>query len=368
VSFSSSNHVVGSSLFIYIIHQTEKSSSREAECVHLLDAGELDQAGVVGQEVRLGLVEHLDGALEDLPGLGLKLLLRRAEDLLEDTDELGSELLDGRVGLLVEVVDVLVDRGVLLVILLEGKSVDDGGKSLRNKLVVGVLGHHTRDGTSDVVGHAHLVDSQERLKLLPEERVHGESLAGIGRVEDNQTNGVSSVRLSQRVRVCEAADQGLAKRLSEGSDRLATVLGDLGNGANSGRSVEILVGAGKSENRLLKDLPELAEAVAESSSKADNNVKSSVNDEPVVLGRTSVNLLLLLLVTKVLLAGVRSSNDKTNDRNNLLEETILGSEESGTTSLESGSDVAVDIGDNGTVILLVSDSSKECKKQEVTVP
>jgi hypothetical protein len=132
--------------------------------------------------------------------------------------------------------------------------------------------------------------------------------------------------------------------------------------------VEVLVRAGKSENRLLEDLPELTKAAAKSSSKADNNVKSGVNDEPVVLGRTSVNILLLLLVTKVLLAGVRSSNDKTNDRNNLLKETILGSEKSGTTSLESGSDIAVNVGDNGTVILLVSDSSKECKKQEVTVP
>lgn len=336
--------------------------------IHLLDVSKLEKAGVVGQKVRLCLVEHLDGLLEELSCLRLKLLLRRAEDLLEDTDELGSELLDGGVGLLVEVVDVLVDGGVLLVILLEGKDVGNGGEGLRDEVVVGVLGHHARDCTSDVIGHAHLIDSQERLELLPEVRVHGEGLAGVGRVEDNETNGVSSVGLGQRVGVCQATDKSLAERLGEGSDGLTGVLSDLGDGANSGRSVKILAGAGKSENRLLKDLPELTEAAAKSGSEADNNVKSSVNDEPVVLGRAGVNLLLLLLVTEILLAGVRAGDDKTNDRNHLLEETVLAGEKGGTASLEGGGNVAVDIGDDRAIKLLADNSSQECKNKEVTVP
>jgi hypothetical protein len=317
--------------------------------VRLLNTSKLEQAGVVGQEVRLSLVQVLDGVLENLPSLRLKLLLGGAEDLLEHVDKLGSKLLNSGVGLLVELEDVVVDRSVLLVVLLEGKDIDNGGKSLSNEFVVGVLGHHTRNCTGNVVGHAHLVDSQERLELLPKKRVHGESLAGVGRVEDNEANGVSSVRLGQRVGVCEAADKSLAKRLSEGSDGLASVLGNLSDGANSGGSVKVLAGAGKSENRLLEDLPELTEVVAESSSQADNDVKSSVNDEPVVLGRTGINFLLLLLVAKILLARVRSGNDKTNDRNHLLEETILGSKKSRTASLEGGSDVAVDVGNDGTI-------------------
>ena len=319
---------------------------------HLLDVGKLEKAGVVGQEVGLGLVEHLDGLCKDLSCLRLELLLGRAEDLLEDGDELGGELLDGGVGVLVEVVDVLVDGGVLLVVLLEGKDVGDGGESLGDELVVGVLGHHARDGTGDVVGHAHLVDGQERLELLPEKRVHGEGLAGVGGVEDDETDGVSSVGLSQRVGVCQATDKSLAERLGEGGDGITGVLGDLGDGADSGGSVEILAGAGEFEDRLLEDLPELAEAGAESGGHANDNVKSGVNDEPVVLGRAALNIGLLLLVTEVHLAGVRSGNDKTNDRDNLLEETVLAGEKGGTASLEGGGDVAVDVGDDRAIRLL----------------
>ncbi|CAF3613877.1 unnamed protein product [Fusarium graminearum] len=318
---------------------------------NLLDVGKLEEAWVVGQEVGLGLVEHLDGLLEDLPGLGLELLLRGAEDLLEDTDELGGELLDGGVGVLVEVVDVLKDGGVLLVILLERENVGNGGKSLGNEFVVRVLGHHAGDSASDVVSHAHLVDSQERLKLLPEVRVHGEGLACVGRVEDDETNGVSSVGLGQRIGVCQAADKSLAERLGEGGDGLADVLGDLSNGADSGGSVEILAGAGKSENGLLEDLPELTKAGTKSGSKTNNNVKSCVNDKPVVLRRAGINLGLLLLITEILLARVRSGNDKANNRDKLLEETVLASENGGTASLEGSGNVAVDVSDDGAIRL-----------------
>jgi len=64
---------------------------------------------------------------------------------------------------------------------------------------------------------------------------------------------------------------------------------------------------------------------------------------------------------------VRSGNEKTNDRDNLLEETVLAGENGGTASLEGGGDVAVDVGDDRAIRLLADDSSQECKKQEVTV-
>lgn len=130
-------------------------------CSRLLDASQLEKTRVVGQEVGLGLVEDLHGSLEGLAGLWLELLLGGAHDLLEDGDELRSELLDGGVGELVELVDGRVDGSVLLVVLLEGQDVDDGGQSLGNEAVVGVLGHHTAESTGDVVSHTHLVDGQE---------------------------------------------------------------------------------------------------------------------------------------------------------------------------------------------------------------
>ena len=47
------------------------------------------------------LLERLDSLLKQLASLGLELLLRWAEDLLEDGHELGCHLLNGGVGLLV---------------------------------------------------------------------------------------------------------------------------------------------------------------------------------------------------------------------------------------------------------------------------
>lgn len=323
----------------------------------LLDASQLEKAGVVGQQVSLGLVQNLNDLLQNLSGLGLELVLGRAEDLLEDADQLRSELLDGRVGLLVEVVDALVDGGVLLIVLLEGKDVDNGGQSLGNEAIVGVLGDHAGDGTSDVVGHTHLVDGQERLKLLPEEGVQRESLASVGRVQHNQADSIGGVGLGQSIGVGETADKSLTKGLGERSHTLADILSNLGNGADSGRAVQILSRAGQLENGLLKDLPVLSEASAQGGGKTNNDIEGGVNDEPVVLGRSSIDILLLLLVAEILLAGVRSSDDEVGDGDDLVEQGLVVTENGGTAGLEGSSNVAVDVGDNRAIQLLAYASS-----------
>lgn len=113
--------------------------------------------------------------------------------------------------------------------------------------------------------------------------------------------------------------------------------------------MKILGRAGKLKDGLLKDLPELAKVRTKSSSKADNDVEGSVDDEPVVLGRAAVNLLLLLLVTEILLAGVRAGDKKTDDRDDLLENALLSDEDGRATGLEGSGDVSVDVGNDGTV-------------------
>ena len=260
-----------------------------------------------------------------------------------------------------KLVDALVDGCIFLIILLERKNIDDGRKSLSNEAVVGVLGHHSAHGTSNVVSHAHLMHRQEGFKLLPQVRIQGEGLASVGRVQDDEADSVGSVGLGKRIRVTESSHKSLAKRLGEGSDGLAGVLGDLGDGTNSSRSVEILGGAGKLKDRLLKDLPKLAEGRTKSCSKANHDVQGGVDDEPIVLGRSSVNLR-LLLVTKILLAGVGSGNDKTNDRHDLLKHAILSNQNSRATSLKCSSNVAVDIGNNGSVDQLAPEAHEQSAK------
>lgn len=124
--------------------------------------------------------------------------------------------------------------------------------------------------------------------------------------------------------------------------------------------MKVLRRAGKLKDGLLEDLPELAESRAEGGSQSDNDIKGSVNDEPVILGRASIDLLLLFLVTEILLAGVRSGNEEANDGDNLLENAILGNKDSRTAGLECGGNVAVDVGDDGSVEKLASCVKNEC--------
>lgn len=61
----------------------------------LCDAGELQHVGVAAEQALVRVVQEEDSLADNLAGLIVELLGRRAENCLEDGDQLRRQLLDG---------------------------------------------------------------------------------------------------------------------------------------------------------------------------------------------------------------------------------------------------------------------------------
>ena len=296
------------------------------------------------------LVRDILHSLDELcPRLLLKLLLWLSQHRREHWHQLWGQLLHRGVTSLVQANDALVDGCVLLVVLLQRQQAHKHGKHIADRHLVWVGSDHAADAASSVVEGASTLSLEERLELAEDLWVGGAVGAGILGVLDEKTGGVGSVRARLGVLVCEAVEKELEEGAGRGGDGAAHVRGALGDDADGGGTLEGLLGRSKLHDGLLEDLPYLTELAAEGGGEADHNVKSGVNREPVVLGSLT-NILLVLVIAHVHLAGVLASDKRGKDGGHLLEHVTLG-EDSWTAKLEGCGNVAVDIGDNGTVLV-----------------
>lgn len=78
---------------IMSISRTEQSSRDQYHC--LGSTRKLQDLLMALEELWLGLEQALHDVLHQLAGLILELVLRRAQDLLEDDNKLGCQALDG---------------------------------------------------------------------------------------------------------------------------------------------------------------------------------------------------------------------------------------------------------------------------------
>lgn len=319
----------------------------------LEDASKLQRIRVGSEESLVGAVELVNELPHKLTRLVAELILRRAEDRLKDRDDLGSEGVDGGLALLVELVDALVDRGVLLVVLLQGQEIDQGGKDLGKRNTVGVGKDHAAQAARGVVLDTSLGDLEHGGQLVEDGLVLGKVGVAVGGVEDELAGSVGSVALGLVIGIRETLEEQVHKLAGVGGDGGTHVGSALSDHTDTGGALEVLgLGGGELQDGLLEDLPELREGGAKSDGEANNDIEGSVDNKPVVLGR-ALNLLLLILVTKILLARVRAGDDGAEDADGLLHELALG-KDGRTAGLEGGGNVAVDLGNDGTFQQLAS--------------
>ena len=319
----------------------------------LEDASKLQRVGVASEESLVGAVEVVDELLNKLTGLVAELILRRAEDRLKNGDDLLSEGVDGGLALLVELVDALVDGSVLLVVLLQGQEVDQGGKDLGKRNTIGVGKDHAGQAARSVVLDASLGNLEHGSQLVEDGLILGKVGVAVGGVEDELAGSVGSVALGLVVGIGETLEEQVHELAGVGGDGGTHVGSALSNHTDTGGALEVLgLGGSELQDGLLEDLPELREGRAKSDGEADDNIEGSVNNKPVVLGR-ALNLLLLVLITKILLARVRAGDDGAEDADGLLHELALG-KDGRAAGLESGGNVAVDLGNDGTFQQLAS--------------
>lgn len=303
------------------------------------------------EQTRLLLSKVLDGLDKLGTGIVLKLLLWLTQNVGKDWHQLWSQLLDGGVAVLVKTDNALVDWLVFLKVLLEREDVDEDWEDLGDRDSVWVGHDHARHATRGVVQSASKLSVKERLKGLEDLVVCWEVSVGIGRVLDQETGRVSSVGASLWVLVLQAVEKELKEGSSVWGDSGLHVTSALSDDADGGGALKVLLGRSTLHDWLLEDLPELTELGAKGDGEADDDIKSGVNNEPVVLG-CLLDILLVLVITLIHLAWMLASDESGEDSGGLLEHVAL-SKDGWATKTESGSNVAVDIGNNITDFMSV---------------
>lgn len=133
-------------------------------------------------------------------------------------------------------------------------------------------------------------------------------------------------------------------------------LNAVGHGANGSGTLETLLGRSVLEDERLKHLPEFTELFAKGDSEASDDLKSGLDNEPVVLSGLLGGDLEVLEVVVVGLARVLLLEDEAEVSGDLLKRSragsTAGSKDGRSAKLESGGNVAVDLGDNTPIWLL----------------
>jgi hypothetical protein len=285
------------------------------------------------------------------------LVLRRAHDGLKDRDELAAKTLDGGLLGLEHGDDHVEDRLVLAEVVPERKELDETRQDLGQRHGLGVGLDHAGQAASGVV-HETSAGVVSRLGALNVENGLEDLEDGTVVVDDvlvsavraKKTSAEGGVGLGLGVLILEALGQDGHHALGVGSAATLHGLDAVGHGANSGGTLEALLGRGELEKESLEHLPELAKLFAKGNCKASDDLHSSLDDEPVVLGGLLGGDLGVLKVVIVDLARVLLLEDEAEVGSDLLERSRAtsgaGCEDGRATELEGGSDVAVDFGNN----------------------
>ena len=220
-----------------------------------------------------------------LARLVAELLLGRAQHLLQDGENRAGQALDDRVLLLVESDDHLENGLVLLVVLSKGKELDQDGEDVSKGDVVGVSLDHAGNTSSRVVEKTGLLLLvQQRLELGEDGVVLAGDLVFVGALLAEETGTIGGVATNLRVLVSKTLEEDLHQVGGVGSDGCTHVANGLGDGADSSTTLVLFGSADVLNDRLLEDLPELAERFAKGSSKAGDDLHGGLDNEPVVLG------------------------------------------------------------------------------------
>lgn len=217
---------------------------------------------------------------------------------------------------------------------------------------------HTGNTSSRVVEKSSLLLLVEkRLELGEDGGVVVKNVLLVLTLFAKETSSVSGIATDLGVLITETLEEDLHKTRSVWGDGGAHVANALGNGSHGGATLVLLLARGVLEARLLEDLVELTEGLAKCGSEAGNDLHGCLNDEPVVLGRLHL-VIGLVFAIKILLADVLLLENLEDDLGDLLDwrsgiVTEVGGEDGRTAKLESGSNVAVDVGD-GTPIVFMS--------------
>jgi hypothetical protein len=254
-----------------------------------------------------------------------------AHDGLKDRNELASEALDSRLLSLEHGDDHVEDGLVLAEVVPEREELDKTRQDLGKRHGLGVsLDHASQaagsvvDKTSaGVVGGLGAADVKNGLKDLKDGSVIVDDIL-VGAVGAQKTSAEGSVGLGLRVLILQTLGEDGHEALGVRSAATLHGLDAVGHGANSSRALEALLGRRKLQDEGLEHLPHLTELVAKSDSKASNDLKCSLNDEPVVLGGLLSRDLSVLEVIVVGLARVLLLEDEAKVGSNLLERSRAG--------------------------------------------
>ena len=209
--------------------------------------------------------------------------------------------------------------------------------------------------SAGVIGGLGAVDVKNGLEDLEDGTVVVDDVL-VGAVRAEKTSAEGSVGLGLRVLILQALGEDGHEALGVRSAATLHGLNAVGHGANGSGTLEALLGRGKLEDEGLEHLPELAELVAKGDGETSNDLKSSLDDEPVVLGGLLGGDLEVLEVVVVGLARVLLLEDEAEVGGDLLERSragsTAGSQDGRSAKLKSGGNVAVDLSDNTPVWLL----------------
>ena len=309
------------------------------------------------------LAKVLDKLAELGAGLLADLVLGRAHDGLEDGEELAGEALNG--GLLgLEHGDDHVEDGLVLAeVVPEREELDEAGQDLGKGHGLGVGLDHAGQAASGVVDKTSArvvsglgaVNVKDRLEDLEDRAVVVDDVL-VGAVGAKETSAEGSVGLGLRVLILQALGEDGHEALGVRSAATLHGLNAVGHGANGSGTLEALLGRGVLEDEGLEHLPELTELFAKGDSEASDDLKGGLDNEPVVLSGLLGGDLEVLEVVVIGLARVLLLEDEAEVGGDLLEGSraggAAGSQDGRSAKFKSGSNVAVDLGDNTPIRLL----------------
>jgi hypothetical protein len=264
--------------------------------------------------------------------------------LLADDPILSSEIEE-----LTETDQALENWLVLLEILLQWEESNEDWENIGDGDLVWVSHDKTADTSSSVVGGSRILSLEKRLKL-PENLVETwEVCRSVGGVGNQETNGIGSIGSRLDVLVRESVEEKLEKSCGVRGNSGAHVVGALSNDTDGCGAFVVLVSGGKLHHWLLEQLPDLNKLRSKSLCKANNDIQSSVDNEPVIL--RGLLKVFIAFISKIKLTWVRLGDNGSQNSCDLLNHVFM-SQNSWATKLKCCREVSVDVSDNSSVIWL----------------
>jgi hypothetical protein len=184
-------------------------------------------------------------------------------------------------------------------------------------------GSVVNETSARVVGGLGAGDVKDGLEDLEDRSVVVDDVL-VGAVGAEKASAEGSVGLGLRVLILQALGKYCHEALGVRSAATFHGLNAVSHGANGSGTLEALLRRGKLEDEGLEHLPKLAELVTKGDSEASDDLKRSLNDEPVVLGGLLSGDLGVLEVVVVGLARVLLLEDEAEVGSNLLKRSRAG--------------------------------------------